>query len=144
MYSKLAVMIAVSFVWMYAAMFAMVATAGDIFQNVNFVYMAGLMAGAMIPIEIAVMRAMYPDMRLNLAAITVAVVILAGSFIGIRLQTGVGDDQFLNSMIPHHSAAILMCQQATITDPEIVALCEGIVSSQQAEIDQMKEIISRR
>ena len=144
MYPKLAVMIALSFVWMYAAMFAMVATAGDIFQNVNFVYMAGLMAGAMIPIELLVMRAMYMDRRMNVIAGVVAVAILAGSFFGIRAQAGVGDDQFLSSMIPHHSAAILMCEQAEITDPEIKDLCGEIVSSQQREIDQMKRIIARR
>jgi uncharacterized protein (DUF305 family) len=26
-------------------------------------------------------------------------------------QGAVGDDQFLRSMIPHHSGAILMCEQ---------------------------------
>jgi uncharacterized protein (DUF305 family) len=41
-------------------------------------------------------------------------------------------------MIPHHSAAILMCESASIQDPEITKLCEGIVSSQQAEINQMR------
>ena len=144
MYLRLTAMIALSYVWMYAAMFAMVASPGDVFHNVNFVYMAALMAGAMIPIEILVMRAMYPDARLNVASIALATLILAGSFLAIRAQTGVGDDQFLDSMIPHHSAAILMCRQATITDPEIVDLCAEIVRSQQAEIGQMKGIRTRR
>jgi hypothetical protein len=30
-------------------------------------------------------------------------------------------------MIPHHSGAILMCEQAALTDPDIVALCRQIV-----------------
>jgi uncharacterized protein (DUF305 family) len=41
-------------------------------------------------------------------------------------------------MIPHHSGAILMCQQADIHDPEIKKLCESIVVGQQQEIEQMK------
>jgi uncharacterized protein (DUF305 family) len=43
----------------------------------------------------------------------------------------------LKSMIPHHAAAILMCEKASIRDPEVTKLCEGIVARQQAEIDQM-------
>jgi uncharacterized protein (DUF305 family) len=41
-------------------------------------------------------------------------------------------------MIPHHAAAILMCERASIHDPDIKGLCEAIISGQQAEIDQMK------
>jgi uncharacterized protein (DUF305 family) len=46
-------------------------------------------------------------------------------------------------MIPHHSGAILMCEEASIDDPEIVALCGQIISSQQAEIEQMEAILKR-
>ncbi len=35
------------------------------------------------------------------------------------MQAGIGDKEFLRSMIPHHSGAILMCEQATLTDPEM-------------------------
>ena len=35
-------------------------------------------------------------------------------------------------------AAILICERAAINDTDIKRLCEGIVSQQQAEIDQMK------
>lgn len=67
----------------------------------------------------------------------------AGSFVLIRTQTTVGDRQFLRSMIPHHSGAILMCREAPIRDAEIKALCGGIIRSQQREIDQMKTILAR-
>jgi uncharacterized protein (DUF305 family) len=63
---------------------------------------------------------------------------LAGFWIFIRQQTAITDTQFLRSMIPHHSGAILMCRKASIQDPEIKQLREAIVSSQQSEIDQMK------
>jgi uncharacterized protein (DUF305 family) len=46
-------------------------------------------------------------------------------------------------MIPHHSGAILMCREASVSDPEIIALCGNIQRSQRAEIDQMKRILER-
>jgi uncharacterized protein (DUF305 family) len=46
-------------------------------------------------------------------------------------------------MIPHHAGAILMCEQAAIEDSEIRELCGTIISSQQAEIGQMKAILRR-
>lgn len=44
---------------------------------------------------------------------------------------------------PHHGGAILMCEQAAITDPKIRTLCASIISSQQAEIDRMKGMLRR-
>ena len=64
-------------------------------------------------------------------------------FFAMRTQAAVGNEQFLRSMIPHHSGAILMCEKAQLTDPEIIALCKQIISSQQAEIAQMQQILQR-
>lgn len=41
-------------------------------------------------------------------------------------------------MIPHHSGAVLMCEQAKLSDPEIQRLCKQIVISQKQEIAQME------
>ncbi len=46
-------------------------------------------------------------------------------------------------MIPHHSGAILMCREATISDPELKALCQEIIVGQQREIDQMTAKLSQ-
>jgi uncharacterized protein (DUF305 family) len=97
----------------------------------------------MVLIELAVMRSMYPDMRMNLAFAGVAVLALVLFFVGIRAQTAVGNVQFVKSMIPHHSGALLMCGQATITDAELKKLCTEIIEGQQKEIDQMKAILAR-
>ena len=72
-----------------------------------------------------------------------AVFVFLLSYPAMRTQAGVGDRQFLRSMIPHHSGAILMCEQASLTDPEIVALCRDIVESQQAEIATMQALLAR-
>jgi uncharacterized protein (DUF305 family) len=53
----------------------------------------------------------------------------------------ISDRQFLRSMIPHHSSALMMCERAELTDAAILELCKGIVSSQSAEIAQMRALL---
>ena len=45
-------------------------------------------------------------------------------------------------MIPHHSRAILVCQESDLSDPEIM-LCEAIIQTQREEIRQMEGILER-
>ena len=142
-YRHLAIMAVLSFVSMYILMYAMVNTIGNVYNNFNQFYMAGLMTAPMVLIELIVMRAMFQNKRLNLLIIVVGVVALLGFFLFIRQQTAISDKQFLRSMIPHHSGAILMCEESSIQDPEIHELCGTIISSQQVEIDQMEAILQR-
>jgi uncharacterized protein (DUF305 family) len=100
------------------------------------------MAAPMGLIELALMRAMYRDRRLNMAVAVGSVVALALFWVLLREQVAVSDKQFLRSMIPHHAGAILMCERAPIQDSEIKALCRNIISSQQSEIAQMKAKLS--
>lgn len=137
-YKKLLVMAVLSFITMYILMYAMVDAFSNVFMNINQFYMAGLMASPMVIIELLLMGSMYMNKKLNMALIAISTVLLILFFVLIRQQAAVGDKQFLKSMIPHHSGAILMCNEANITDPEIKKLCEQIRSGQQAEIDQMK------
>lgn len=142
-YGRLLIMTVLSFIAMFILMYAMVDRFSSVYPNLNQAYMAGLMAAPMVIIELAVMRAMYPDMTRNLIFGGVALLALVLCFAGIRLQAGIGDAQFVKSMIPHHSGAILMCGKATITDAELKKLCSEIVQGQQREIDQMKSILAR-
>ena len=142
-YGHLAMMTALSFIAMFVLMYAMVDRFANVYPNLNQFYMAGLMAAPMVIIELFVMRAMYPDMKMNVIFGGVAFAALVIFFLGIRAQTAVGDVQFVKSMIPHHSGAILMCDRATITDAELKKLCGEIVKGQQQEIDQMKTILAR-
>ena len=137
-YKKLLVMVVLSFITMYILMYAMVDAFSNVFMNINQFYMAGLMASPMVIIELLLMSSMYMNKKINMALIASSAFLLILFFVLIRQQTAVGDKQFLKSMIPHHAGAILMCNEANITDPEIKKLCEQIRSSQQAEIDQMK------
>ncbi len=137
-YKKLLFMAILSFISMFALMYAMVDTFSNIFLNVNQFYMAGLMTTPMIIIEMALMGSMYTDKKINTAIVAISSILLIAFFVFIRQQSAVSDKQFLKSMIPHHASAILMCEKANLQDPEIKELCKSIISSQQAEIDEMK------
>jgi uncharacterized protein (DUF305 family) len=140
-YARLTAMTALSFVAMYALMYAMVDSFGNVFNSLNQVYMAGLMAAPMVPLELWLMRAMYRDRRMNAAFAIGAVALGVGCFMGIRQQTAISDRQFLRSMIPHHAGAILMCEEASLQDSRIKTLCEEILVSQKAEISVMKALL---
>ena len=137
-YRNLWIMVLLSFISMYILMYAMVNSIGNVFNNINQFYMAGLMTAPMIPIEIFLMRSMYKDQKRNILIVAASVLVGLAFFFLIRQQSAVSDKQFLRSMIPHHAGAILMCEQASIQDAEIQELCKTIISSQQEEIDQMK------
>ncbi|MDF3075479.1 MAG: hypothetical protein K0S54_3146 [Alphaproteobacteria bacterium] len=142
-YVNLVIELAIDFVIMYLVMYAMIATLDHFRFNLNNVYMTMMMVTPMAVVMLIAMRAMFPSRRTNLAIGAVAVLLFAASFYGMRAQAAIGDKEFLKSMIPHHSGAILMCEQANLADPEIVALCRQIVKSQNAEIAQMEAILAR-
>jgi uncharacterized protein (DUF305 family) len=137
-YGRLLPMAGLSFLSMYVLMYAMVDRFANAYMQLNQVYMAGLMAAPMVVIELALMRDMYPDTRRNIIISAGSLLALVLLWVVIREQAAITDKQFLRSMIPHHAGAILMCQEASLRDPEIKRLCVKIVSGQQSEIDQMK------
>jgi uncharacterized protein (DUF305 family) len=137
-YRHLLIMAVLSFISMYILMYAMVNTVGNVYNNLNQLYMAGLMTAPMVLIELIMMRAMFQNQRYNALIIATSVVAGLVFFLLIRQQAAISDRQFLRSMIPHHAGAILMCEQAPLDDPEVKALCESIILSQQEEIDLMK------
>lgn len=136
-------MVGLSFAVMYTLMYSMVDAVDSVYNNVNQVYMAGLMAAPMVAIELLVMGAMYRNKRLNAILLATSLLLTAVFFFGIRRQVAVSDAQFLRSMIPHHAGAILMCQEAAITDSTIKELCGNIIVSQQKEINLMKGLLQR-
>ena len=143
-YVMLGVNLLLGAIIMYLGMFAMIWSAGEFIQNINFVYMALIMWAPMSAVMLWTMRDMYPNRQRNLALHIVFTLVFALSLWGMRDQVLVGDRQFLRSMIPHHSGAILMCERSNISDPEVKGLCDGIVRSQQQEIAQMKAILARK
>ena len=129
---------------MYVVMFSMIDGWGDFRNNLNMLYMAITMWAPMGIFMLATMPGMFPNRSANIALYVVFALLTAGSFWATRSQTLIDDRQFIDSMIPHHSGAILMCQQASLEDPEVLGLCEEIVRSQEQEIAQMKALLARR
>lgn len=143
-YKHLIVTTLINAVIMYLVMYTMIAGLPDFYNNINQVYMVLMMAAPMVIIMLIDMKSMFTEKRLNIILHVAAAALVILGFIGMRTQAAVGDSQFLRAMIPHHSGAILMCREANISDPEIQALCQTIMKSQQAEIDQMKAILARQ
>jgi uncharacterized protein (DUF305 family) len=122
-------------------MYSMVNSFADVYNSLNQVYMAGLMTAPMVVIELWLMSSMYKQKKLNAAFIAASVVAGILFFAFIRQQTLISDRQFLRSMIPHHSGAILMCEDASLQDQRIKDLCKEIIASQRREIDQMRALL---
>lgn len=145
-YRMLGLNLLLSFIIMYLAMFTMIWSTAEFFNNLNMVYMTLIMLAPMAILMLVMMRMMYPDRQLNMILYGVFAVVFALSFWAMRDQTIVGDRQFVRAMIPHHSGAMLMCERASIRDLEIRDLCfkpDGIVATQEREVDQMKAILKR-
>lgn len=143
-YRTLLLMTLLSYAAMYALMYAMVDSWSSVYANLNQAYMAGLMTAPMVVFELLLMRAMYRNRRRNVAIVAATIVAGVGCFLGIRRQILIGDGEFLRSMIPHHSGAILMCREASIRERSIEELCRNIIVSQRSEINEMKALLARR
>lgn len=142
-YASLAVQTLIGGVIMYLVMFVMIDRIDSFYNNANMFYMTLMMVAPMVVLMILAMSHMFGSKAANLALIAVSLVAFFGSFALIRTQTTIGDRAFLRSMIPHHSGAVLMCKEASLSDPDIVRLCEGIIKSQREEIDQMKALLEK-
>ncbi len=143
-YRSLALQTAISGVIMYLVMFVMIDRLSSFYNNLNMLYMTLMMVAPMTIIMLVSMRSMFPSKRLNALLLVGSAVAFFGSFALIRTQTTIDDTAFLRSMIPHHSGAILMCEQASLTDPTLISLCDEIITSQREEIAQMEAMLARR
>ena len=142
-YKKLAVVISINAVIMFLLTYAMIDRFDHFFANINRVYMAVMMVAPMVILMLLVMGSMYKNKKLNYVLIAGFALVGILTFALARTQTPVGNKQFLRSMIPHHSSAILMCEESAVTDQEIIELCGEIVEAQEREIAQMEDILSR-
>ncbi|MCJ7771696.1 MAG: DUF305 domain-containing protein [Desulfobacterales bacterium] len=142
-YTKLGLVLIINTIVMFILTYSLISDLTHFYPNINRFYMALMMAAPMAILMLLVMRAMYQNARLNAILITVFSLFFIIVFLLARTQTLVRDEQFLRSMIPHHSSAILMCEQAQISDSELSDLCDDIIQAQKREISQMKEILKR-
>jgi membrane-associated HD superfamily phosphohydrolase len=142
-YRKFYLMHIASLIVMFVVMYVMVDTIDHIYINVNKLYMALLMVAPMAILKLFFMKSMYKNKLKNWVILATSALIIIIVFTLVRVQGLVYNVQFLKSMIPHHSSAILMCQEADIDDQEIKDLCKEIVETQKREIRQMEDILQR-
>lgn len=142
-YFGLIPMLATHFIIMFAVMYTMVDRWEDVFINLNQFYMTMMMVIPMNVVMLLLMNSMYPNKSLNWLISGVSILAFATFFYFMRAQSFVGNEQFLKSMIPHHSGAILMCEKAQLTDPEILKFCDVVVKTQNEEIATMKSMLKK-
>jgi hypothetical protein len=143
-YRRLAASLALSYVVMFAVMFARVDSVENVYLGLNQAYMTGLMVAPMLLIMLATMRSMFGRAALNRALAIAGVAATVMFWLLIRHQVGIDDRQMMRSMIPHHAGAILVCEQASLSNPPVQRLCRGIIDSQQREIREMKDLLTQR
>ncbi|MBV6622589.1 MAG: DUF305 domain-containing protein [Rivularia sp. (in: Bacteria)] len=140
-YISLLIALIISYVVMLFLMLSRVNEFGNFFISLNQVYMSGLMVSTMLLIMLFAMGSMYKNKKLNIILLIGGTASILLFWTLVRTQAGVGNQQFLRSMIPHHAAAILVCQQSSLTNPRIEKLCTEIVRTQKEEIRIMKELM---
>ncbi|ADB42906.1 protein of unknown function (DUF305) [Spirosoma oryzae] len=142
-YGRFFLMLGVSFVVMNALTYANLEQADHFYLSTNRLYVTFLMISAMALIMLGFMRAMYTDRRMNQLIIGGSVLVFATALFCIRNQVLINDQRFMQSMIPHHSIAILVSKRAELKDPEVKELAQSIITAQEREIAQMKRILVR-
>jgi hypothetical protein len=105
----------------------------DVRFNLNDFYMIGLMTGWMF-----FFMGLF-TLRLDKCIFGLIFVVLF--FILIRTQAFVTEIQYLKSMIPHHSMAVLMSKRLEKKPNSIQHLLDQIIQTQQKEIHIMKSYL---
>lgn len=144
MYGRFAAALVGSLAAMYALAFSQIDVLRHFEWSLSVLWISLSMIAAMGLIMLTAMLNMLPNRRVNVALYAGFGLLLVLAFTAGRFEFLVGDDAFLRSMIPHHSRAIHMCQEAELTDPQIVELCGEIIETQREEIAEMNRIMDRR
>jgi uncharacterized protein (DUF305 family) len=142
-YNKMALMLLVSFIIMYGVMFLNVAETNHIYISLTRTYMTLLMVAPMAMLMLIMMGKMYANKKRNTVIAIGAVIVFVVALVGLRTQTPIGDVQYMKAMIPHHSSAIMVSNNANLKDPEVKKLAEDIIIAQEKEIALMKTILAR-
>lgn len=142
-YPKFFLMLAVSFVIMYAVMYLNTYEWDHVYFSLMRFYMTCLMVLPMGLVMLAFMKNMYPKRGLNLFITGAGSMLFVVVFFLMRTQAFVNDTRWMEAMIPHHSIAILTSERATIQDPEVRKLADDIIVAQKREIVEMKAMLKR-
>lgn len=142
-YIQLIVSLVISYFSMLGLMLTRVNVWENLYLSLNQFYMSGVMVSVMALIMMGTMWKMFSNKKLNVGIILGSIVVGMLSLYLVRTQTGVNDERFLDSMIPHHAAAILVCENADLSDERVQELCREIIKAQEEEIRIMKGLMGQ-
>ena len=140
-YPKFFAMILTSTLIMFGLMYLNTYAFDHIFFSETRSYMALIMGATMAIVMLLFMLPMYKNRKLNIGIFVGSAAIFILSLWLVRSQATVGDVSYMRAMIPHHSIAILTSERATISDPRVRDLADGIIEAQRKEIAEMKALI---
>lgn len=100
--------------------------------SLNDIYMAGLMTGWMF-LFMGLIYRQFIGILLGLPFIIL-------SFLAIRTQAFVSQEQFIRGMIPHHSMAIHMSKRLLQKPTTLQGFLQGIITAQSKEITFMRQV----
>lgn len=141
MYGRFAAMILTSTTVMFLLTYTNVYIADHIRWSEERFYMAMLMGAAMAIVMLGFMWGMYRSVRINLAIVSLGLVVGVIALWLSRSQTFVDDQDYMRAMIPHHSIAILTSERAGIEDVRVRELADAIIQTQREEIAAMDWLI---
>jgi hypothetical protein len=140
-WGKFAAMIVTSVVLMFLLMYQLVYEADHVAFSLNRLIASLLMGAVMTAVMLGFMWSMYEGRNLKVGVLAGAV-LAAGVLLYVnRSQALIGDTAFMRAMIPHHSIAINNARKATLRDPRVRELADGIIESQVREIAEMKRLL---
>jgi hypothetical protein len=140
-WGRFAAMIATSTFIMFFLMYQLIYSLDHAMFSINRFIASLVMGCVMTIVMLSFMWSMYKGMGTKITILVLAI-LLGGVLLYVnRSQALVGDVNFMKSMIPHHSIAINNARKATISDPRVRKLADGIIESQVREIEEMKLLI---
>lgn len=140
-YMKYFGMIIASAVLMFAVMYLNTYEIDHVYFSETRLYMTILSTCVMAIVMLLFMMDMLKNKRMNTMIISASILIFAASFVMMRNQTTIGDIDYMEQMIPHHSVAILTSENAKIVDPRVRKLADDIIEAQKREINEMRSLI---
>ena len=135
-------MIATSTIIMFPLMYQLVFEAGHATFSLTRLVSSLVMGCVMSVVMLAFMWKMYEGLGTKLIVLLVSIALGITTLVINREQTLIGDVDFMKSMIPHHSIAINNARKATIRDPRVRKLADGIIKAQVKEIAEMKMLVA--
>lgn len=140
-WGRFAAMVAVSTFIMFFLMYQLVYSSGHAFFSVNRMIASLVMGCVMTVVMLAFMWPMYKGNGLKTVVIIVAGLLGVALLAVNRSQAVISDSTFMRSMIPHHSIAINNARKASIRDPRVRKLADGIIEGQVREIAEMELLL---